>query len=136
MKCITRRGLSCDSLVNALPRAYRDLLPSRLPGDDITLLLFPHDREDVVLSRAVRSALDDLRDGGQAIVAVAGCFTTEAAQLLRAKHATILQLSSYEWTDESYLQTRESWFIPPRRLPRPPAQATIGPIASLAPLPG
>ena len=67
------------------------------------MLLFRCSREDVVLSRVVKSALTKLAEGsGEKIVAVAGCFTADSVQLLQQRGAVVLQLCEFHWTDESY----------------------------------
>jgi hypothetical protein len=66
------------------------------------------DQRDVVLSRVVESALRSFDvSGGETLVAVAGCFTAEGLELLRAMSAIILQMNEWHWTDESYLRIRE-----------------------------
>ena len=78
-----------------------------MPGPFYTLVLFRNDRNDVVLSRAVESAISDIADVAEPVVAVGGCFTAEGLELLRARQATVLQLSEFYWTDESYRAIRE-----------------------------
>lgn len=107
MKHKVQRGLSVEALRTSVPARYRAPLPGELPGAAYTLLLFRNDRNDVVLSRAVESALDDVAGETDPLVVVGGCFTSEGLELLRARRAMVLQLSEYYWTDESYRAIRE-----------------------------
>lgn len=107
MKHTVQRGLSADALRATVPPRYRPLLSNALPDPPYTLLLFRNDRNDVVLSRAVGAALADVAGEPEALVAVGGCFTAEGLELLRARQASVLQLSEFHWTDESYRAIRE-----------------------------
>ena len=71
-----------------------------------TLVLFPHDRSDVVLSRVVEKALSQVSIEENPVVA-GGCFTLEGLERLRARNAVVLALSDFYWTDDSYLAIRE-----------------------------
>ncbi len=108
MKHTAQQGLSAESLRASVPLRYRPLLPATLSDTRYTLLLFRTDRNDVVLSRTVESAMADVADVAEPVIAVGGCFTTEGLELLRERGAMILQLSEYYWTDESYRAIRES----------------------------
>jgi hypothetical protein len=107
VKHTIKRGLSPEGLRASTPARYRPLLPAELPEPQYTLLLFRLARNDVVLSRVVQSALAEVADVAGPLVAVGGCFTAEGLELLRARQATVLELSEFHWTDESYRTVRE-----------------------------
>ena len=107
MKHKIQRGLSAEALRASVPARYRPQLPEILPEPPYTLLLFRNDRNDVVMSRAVEAALEDLVGEAERLVAVGGCFTAEGQELLLSRRATVLQLSEFHWTDDSYRAIRE-----------------------------
>jgi hypothetical protein len=89
-------------LVGVVPPDYRALLPVAVrPAESYTVVLFKHDREDVVTSASVRRALAQVGPV-PALVAVGGNFTREAIELLEARDASIARLGEFFWTDESY----------------------------------
>ena len=106
MKHTVQRGLSVEALCASVPSRYRPQLPTGLREPKYTLLLFRNDRDDVILSRSVKSALADVANESGPLVAVGGCFTAEGLELLQARQAIILQLAEFFWTDESYLAIR------------------------------
>jgi len=99
-----RRGLTSAQLVSMLPPLYRQLLPPTVERsrETFTVLLFPHDREDVVISSAVRRALQSQHLTDERVIAAAGNFTAEAKSFLDAAGVIVLRLSDYHWTDDSY----------------------------------
>jgi hypothetical protein len=102
--CI-QRNLTAAEVARQLPPQYRDRLPRNIARSEKTfaLLLFPHDRDDVVISAAVRRALNSWQSTTEdRIIAVAGNFTLEARELLEAARAIVLRMGDYHWTDESY----------------------------------
>ena len=74
-----------------------------MPGQSYTLVLFGMHRRDMVLSRILDSALAQIPDLAGQLVAVAGCFSAESLEILRARQAIVLQLAEFHWTDESFL---------------------------------
>jgi hypothetical protein len=104
------RGLPSAKLRACVPARYRpQLAGGTLKGsNNFTLIVFDHDREDVVLSPVVRRAVEriPLEDSSK-LVAVAGCFTLEALEVLAARSAIVLELSSYGWTDDSIKAIRQ-----------------------------
>jgi hypothetical protein len=60
-----------------------------------------------VLSRVVESALAEVADSAEPLVAVGGCFTVEGLEMLRERHAVTLQLSEFHWTDDSFKTIRD-----------------------------
>ncbi len=105
MKFTVRAGLSLHELCSALPPAHRRLLTGRaVPAGEerYTLLLFRHDRADVILSAVVRKALERVVEAPGLIVAAAGVFTLEALAALHLRGALVLALSDFTWTDASY----------------------------------
>jgi hypothetical protein len=100
-----QRNLTAEEVARQLPPQYRDRLPRNIARSAKTfaLLLFPHDRDDVVISAAVRRALNTWQSAtDDQIIAVAGNFTLEARELLEAARAIVLRMGDYHWTDESY----------------------------------
>src|SRR5204862_5733536 len=93
-------------------RTFRGLIPKRyhsqftwsdFDGAETVLLMFAHDRKDVVLSSTVRQALDSIHDLSERLrVAVSGGFTVEAEALLTDTGFRICALSYFGWTDASY----------------------------------
>jgi hypothetical protein len=70
-----------------------------------TLAVFPSQRGDVVLSGAVKHVLADIPQS-EHLVAVAGCFTLEALNLLQARKAEIFMQSEESWSDASWQNMR------------------------------
>ena len=65
------------------------------------MVLFAHDRNDVVTSAPVRRALSRI-ETGESILAVGSVFTVEAVALREQRDAIIARLGEFYWTDESY----------------------------------
>lgn len=103
MKPVMRKGVRGDRIDAALPPPFRSRLPASATASDatFTLLLFPHNIEDVVRSAPVRRALARVAPEAR-IVAVAGNFTEEALQALDERGTLVLRVNDYLWTDESY----------------------------------
>jgi hypothetical protein len=86
-----------------VPPQYRSLVRTVItPGVVYTLILFRHDRGDVVTSGPVKRALMQLEQEEQAL-AVGANFTAEAIGLLQSRGAAIARLGEFYWTDDSYL---------------------------------
>ncbi len=101
-------GLSHPVLRRSLPEPLRARL---WPADDrvYALLQFRIGFEDVVRSRDVAAALRRFPVPVEGtLVAAAGNFTIEAAQLLTGRDAILLTRSDFGWTDEGYTQIREN----------------------------
>jgi hypothetical protein len=81
-------GLTAQKLLAAVSQRYQARLPPLRAGS-YTLLKFRSAREDVVLSRVVKSALSRI-EGNEQLVAVAGEFTMEALALLHGRGAIVL----------------------------------------------
>jgi len=100
------------------PQTLRGLIPKRyhpqvnwadFESGESVLLLFAHDRKDVVLSSVVRRAIDSLMDlDEQSRVAVAGCFTAEATIALAEGGFRSFTLSDFPWTDDNYKRIRKT----------------------------
>jgi hypothetical protein len=91
-----------DRISEVVPPDYRGLIRAvaRSPGP-YTVILFPHDRADVVTSAPVRRALARI-ELGERVLAVGGNFTAEAVALLADREADVARLGDFYWTDESY----------------------------------
>ncbi len=91
-----------------VPPEYRELTGSAVrAGSQYTVVVFAHDRRNVVASGVVARALH--RIGGAAtdpILAVGSNFTQEALALLSARGAVPIRLGDFYWTDTSYQEVR------------------------------
>ena len=74
-------------------------------GASHTVILFAHDRRDIVTSAPVRTALRRI-SGDALIVAVGATFTVEARELLVERAARIASLGDFYWTDAAYTTIR------------------------------
>jgi hypothetical protein len=91
-----------DRIPALLPPDYRSLVRVvTVPAEIYTVVLFPHDRRDVVTSAPVRRALAGIA-AGERVLAVGANFTAEATALLEEREAAIARLGEFYWTDESY----------------------------------
>ncbi len=96
-----------DRFSTLLPPDYRDL--ARVvtkPGVSYAVVLFAHDRADVVPSAVVRRALQRVAEP-EPILAVGANFTAEATQLLDARAAAIARLGEFHWTDATWAGIRD-----------------------------
>ena len=85
-----------------VPPEYRDRVRlAAHPGKEYTVVLFGRDREDVVTSGPVRRALAKI-PAAENVLAIGAGFTVEAVELLARRHAGIVRLGEFHWTDESY----------------------------------
>ena len=98
--------LTAASMLTAVPPAYRLRLRRAGQDEEYTLVVFRHNREDVILSPTVRTALAELPEMPGTVVVIGGCFTAEALEILAAMRAIVLQLRDFHWTDESYKRLR------------------------------
>ena len=95
--------LRAERAIRALPPEYRDRAQAAVdPAIEYTVVLFAHDRADVVTSATVRRALTRLPPA-EAVLAAGANFTAEATALLEQRGAAIARLGEFYWTDESYL---------------------------------
>jgi len=105
MKYKIHNNLETKKLKDIVPTAYRDLekmLEPKLEGM-VTLIVFPHNRNDVVKSTLVNKALNKINlDAVDNLVALGGCFTKESVAILKSCGAMFLNLSEFNWTDERY----------------------------------
>jgi len=91
-----------DRIPAVVPPDYRGLIPAvTVRGATYTVVLFAHDRRDVVTSAPVRRALAAIPADEQ-LLAVGGNFTADAIDLLNSRDAAIARLGEFYWTDESY----------------------------------
>jgi hypothetical protein len=103
MKAKTYRNIPGSTILNFAPPTLRDKVALRRFDKDglYTLLAFRSQRQDTVLSGAVRHALAGLPPD-ERLVVFGGCFTLEAIALLKERGAEIFAQSEYPWTDESW----------------------------------
>jgi len=94
--------LEHDRIPAVVPPDYRSVVRAvTAPGTTYTVVLFAHDRRDVVTSAPVRPALAELA-AGESLLAVGTNFTAEVTELLNSRNAAIARLGEFYWTDESY----------------------------------
>lgn len=103
MKAKTYRNIPGSTILNLAPPTLRDKVALRKLDKEglYTLLVFRSQRQNTILSRAVRHALAGLPPD-ERLVAFGGCFTLEAITLLRERGAEIFVQSEHPWTDESW----------------------------------
>ena len=95
-----------DRISAIVPPDYRSLVRAVVRGrEPYTVILFPHDRKEVVTSAPVRRALASIGPG-ERVLAVGSNFTAEAVALLNERDAAIARLGGFYWTDESYNAVR------------------------------
>ena len=103
MKATIRERVPGTRLADTVPPAYREAVVEDTRPDGVyTVLLFGHDRRDVVPSAPVRRALRRLGEPApEGIIAVGAVFTEEALALLAEKGARPVTFHKTYWTDES-----------------------------------
>jgi len=107
MKCKIIKSIPPDQLEARVPPAFRDQIHNFNFGNIlITILLFPHDKRDVIHSRHVLKALSKIEDKTENLVALAGSFTQESEQALLARGAKLFSINEFFWTDKSYKQIK------------------------------
>jgi hypothetical protein len=101
MKAKVYSNISGSALVKLVPPPLRGQVELRgfekEPGA-FTLLVFPAQRQDIVLSGAVAHVLSRTAPD-ESLVALGGCFTVEALALLKARRAEVFTQSDFTWTD-------------------------------------
>ncbi len=109
MKFRIEQNIDALSLKDCVPTEYRSLAitcEAQL-SEACTLIVFPHNRKDVVKSWLVEKALKRLKGNEpESLVAVVGYFSLESVALLKAKNTIFLNLSEFPWTDEGHITIR------------------------------
>jgi hypothetical protein len=109
MKTLIIANVKGDKIKDMVPTPYKEIaeMAEATIEGVITLLIFPHDRKNVIKENLARKAIEKIENSTSSkIVAVGGCFTQEAIKLLQECDAIILSLSDFEWTDQSYTDIR------------------------------
>ncbi|SNB46228.1 hypothetical protein [Geobacter sp. DSM 9736] len=103
MKVTIHKFIQGERLPHLVPPAYREEVARRTrPNWIYSLLLFAHNRRDVVPSPPVRRGLRRLGEAApDGIVLVGAVFTEEARHLVEGMKATIVTMHRTYWTDES-----------------------------------
>ena len=103
MKVTIYQLLPGGQLPHLVPPAYRAEVVKRACEDRFySLLLFAHNRRDVVPSAPVRRALRRLKTPApDGIILVGAVFTEEARALLEGERAVFVTMHRTFWTDES-----------------------------------
>ena len=102
MKYRILKGLESHLVKERVPTEYKNLAVSceSQLGELCTLIIFPHNRKDIVKSSLVEKAINKLGDLTDAsLVVVGGCFSSESVDILNFKNAIFLSLSEFYWTD-------------------------------------
>ncbi len=71
-------------------------------GSKIDLIQFPLERDDVIKAPLAQKAIDKLDESTNQIVAIGGCFTSDAILVLYPANVQIIALKDFYWTDKSY----------------------------------
>lgn len=110
MKFRIHKDIAKFKLKDLVPTAYRGLaegLDGVIEGE-VTLVIFPHNRKDVVKSSVVQKALAKIRiDTVNNLVVVGGCFSLESVDILKKHEAHFLSLSEFPWTDSRYSEIKQ-----------------------------
>jgi hypothetical protein len=104
MKAKIHRNISGASVVKRAPPPLRNEVSMRRferESEPFTLLVFPSQRQDVVLSGSVRHVLSECAQS-ERLVAFGGCFTLEAIALLKDRSAEVFSQIDFPWTDEGW----------------------------------
>jgi len=92
-----------------VPTAYKGLataLESTLVSP-LTLITFPHDKNNVVKSSLVCKVLSNIDQAKiTSLVVVGGCFSLESVELLNQSNAYVLNLSEFDWSDARHSEVR------------------------------
>lgn len=109
MKAKTYSNIAGSMLVKRTPPSLREQVALRRFEKEagfFTLMVFPNQRTDRVLSGVVKHMLAKIPHS-ERLVAFGGCFTLESLALLRERGAEIFAVSDYPWSDEGFLHIRE-----------------------------
>jgi hypothetical protein len=104
MKYRITKSLESHLIKERVPTEYKSLAVSceSQLGEFCTLIIFPHNRKDIVKSSIVDKALNKLGELTDSnLVVVGGCFSAEAVEILNLKNAIFLSLSEFYWTDSA-----------------------------------
>jgi len=104
VKFKVHRKVSSEKLAHIIPRQVASQLTrSWFEGVETLVLSFSIDRNHVVLSALARRAVASLCDSSEPRrLAIGGCFTLEALEVLKAAGFTTIAVDGFAWTDESY----------------------------------
>ena len=107
MKCKIIKSIQPNKVSSQVPPLYRNKINIIDIGTSlVTILLFPHNRRDVVISRHVSKALAKVSDSSEKLVAVGANFTDESINLLINRNVEVISLGDFYWTDKSYEQAK------------------------------
>jgi hypothetical protein len=109
MKFRIYRSIEPNYVKERVPTEYRDLAVAYETKfvNKCTLIVFPHNRKDVVKSNIVIKALSKLgASRTEILVVVGGCFSLESVEILSAENAVFLSLSEFNWTDKSFAEIK------------------------------
>ena len=104
MKPRIQNNVDINKLKELVPTAYRELakaLEVSVAGS-VTLIIFPHNRKDLVKRSMVKKTLDRLGEVNEELVVVGGNFSNESIEVLLKYKSHVLNLSEYPWSEESY----------------------------------
>jgi hypothetical protein len=104
MKAKIHRNMSGAAILKHAPPPLRSQVLLRRferESEPFTLLVFPSQRQDTVLSGSVKHILSECAPS-ERLVAFGGCFTLEAIALLKERSVEVFSQSEFPWTDERW----------------------------------
>ena len=95
-------------LEDYVPTLYkRQIRGLKFPeGSKIDLIQFPLEKDDVIKGPLAEKAIEKLEESINQIVAIGGCFTSDAILALYPANAQIISLKDFFWTDKNYNSIR------------------------------
>jgi len=104
MKLRIQNNVKISKLKDLVPTAYRELakaLEVSVAGN-VTLVVFPHNRKDLVKRSMVMKALGKIGEIKEELVVVGGSFSNESIEILLQHQSHVLNLSEFPWSEERY----------------------------------
>ena len=71
-------------------------------SESVTLIIFPHNRKDLVKSSMVMKTLNGFSEEEGELVVVGGNFSIESIEVLNQYRSHVLNLSEFPWREDSY----------------------------------
>ena len=120
MKAKVYSDIAGSLITKRAPPSLRDqVVLRRFEKDEglFTLLVFPTQRKNKILSGAVSHALVEV-PVTERLVAFGGCFTLESLALLKERGAEIFAADDFPWTDGGFTKIREATASPVKFPPK------------------
>lgn len=110
MKFKIYNNLSFEKLLKVVPSRYKNLISALSRNDEFDVVIFLNDSE-VVLSGTANKAIKGFKKTDRnRILALGYCFMIEARILFRENGFEMIELRSFEWTDESYTAIKQKLY--------------------------